>query len=57
MIPRYVDCNKCLNKESIFCMSCKVKYQTAPYLNFISIQCYKTNNSTGGNDNGRFNKM
>ena len=33
-VPKWVDCEKCFNKDTVWCMSCKTKYETALYLNY-----------------------
>jgi hypothetical protein len=44
-IPKWVDCSKCINKD-VLCMTCKVKYPTAPYLNYCTSYSVATDNTT-----------
>ena len=48
-IPKWVDCNVCVNINTVLCMSCGVKFETCPYLNFATKNSYTTSTTTGIN--------
>jgi len=49
-IPQWVDCNKCGNKNTVWCMSCGVKYETVPYLNYFDSENIIITNTTVNQD-------
>lgn len=44
-VPIWVNCKECSNENTVWCMNCAVKYETAYYLNYASKRTITTNTS------------